>query len=180
MGPSEDGAFWLEVLEPYGVSGRLVAQGIRARRFTIRDHDQILLVGPFDRLHTAFPYTLLVSQAVTESVLVQRLGELGVRVRRRCELESFEQDGTGVTAMFVSGERMRASYLVGADGMHSTVRTHAGIGFRTSGSGNSYSLADVHLAGGVPHDEVAVYFSPEGQLVSVPFIDGTFKIVTSV
>jgi hypothetical protein len=56
----------------------------------------------------------------------------------------------------------------------------AGVGFRTSGSGNSYSLADVRLSGGAPNDEVAVYFSPEGQLVSVPFIDGTFKIVTSV
>jgi 2-polyprenyl-6-methoxyphenol hydroxylase-like FAD-dependent oxidoreductase len=51
---------------------------------------------------------------------------------------------------------------------------------KTSGSGSSYSLADVHLAGGVPRDEVAVYFSPEGQLVSVPFVDGTYKIVTSV
>ncbi len=117
---------------------------------------------------------------MTESVLIQRLRELGVRVRRPCEFQSLQQDGTGVTAIFPGGERMRARYLVGADGMHSTVREQAGIGFRTGGSGNSYSLADVHLSGGVPQDEVAVYFSPEGQLVSVPFVDGTFKIVTSV
>ena len=136
------------------------------------------MVVPFDRLPTAFRFTLLVSQAVTESVLLQRLGELGVRVQRPCELQSLQQDDAGVTAMFVS-ERIRARYLVGADGMHSTVRQDAGIGFRTSGSGNSYSLADVHLSGGVPTNEVVVYFSPEGQLVSVPFLDGTFKIVTS-
>ena len=43
--------------------------------------------------------------------------------------------------------------------MHSTVRAQARIGFETSGSGNSYSLADVHLSGGVPKDEMAVYTS---------------------
>src|SRR5438094_3429482 len=71
----------LAVLEPYGAAQRLVAQGIRERRFTIRDHDQVLMVVPFDRLPTAFPFTLLISQAVTESVLVQRLGEPGMRAQ---------------------------------------------------------------------------------------------------
>ena len=64
-----------------------------------------------------------------------------------------------MTAIFAGGERMRARYLVGADGMHSTVREQAGIGFRTGGSGGAYSLADVRLSGGVPKDEVAVYTS---------------------
>ncbi len=47
----------LEVLEPYGAAQRLVAQGIRARRFTTRDHDQVLIVVPFDRFPTAFPFS---------------------------------------------------------------------------------------------------------------------------
>ena len=51
----------LEVLEQYGVARRLAALGIRARRFTIRDRDQVLMVVPFDRLLTAFPFALLVS-----------------------------------------------------------------------------------------------------------------------
>lgn len=29
----------LEVLEPYGIATRLACQGIRARRFTVRDRD---------------------------------------------------------------------------------------------------------------------------------------------
>ena len=64
--------------------------------------------------------------------------------------------------------------------MHSTVRERAGIGFSARTSATSYSLADVHLSGGLPGGEVAVYFSPEGQLVSVPFPDGTYKIVANV
>ena len=170
----------LEVLEPYGVAQRLAAQGIHARRFTIRDRDRVLMDVPFDWLPTAYPYTLLVSQAVTESVLLQRLRELGGRLLQPYTLTGLDQDGTGVTATFASGERVRAGYVVGADGIHSTVREQARIGFGGSAAGASYSLADVHLSGGVPADEVAVFFAPEGQLVCVPFPDGSYKLVANV
>lgn len=170
----------LEVLEPYGVTERLATRGIHAQRFTIRDHDRILMTVPFGQLPTAYPYTLLISQAVTEQVLLHRLRQLGVEVQRPYALTGLDQNRTGVTAAFADGGRVRARYLVGADGMHGTVREQAGIGFRAGSSAQSYSLADVHLSGGVPPDEVAVYFSPEGQLVSVPFPDGSYKIVANV
>jgi 2-polyprenyl-6-methoxyphenol hydroxylase-like FAD-dependent oxidoreductase len=171
----------LEVLEPYGVTERLAAEGIHARRFTIRDRDRVLMTVPFDWLPTAYPYTLLVPQALTEAVLLQRLNQLGGRVLRPYALTSLDQDATGVTATFASGERMRASYVVGADGVHSTVREQASIGFGDGdAAGASYSLADVHLSGGLPADEVTVFFSPDGQLVSVPFPDGSYKLVANV
>ena len=160
----------LELLDPYGVAEPLAARGIHARRFTIRDHDRILMTVPFDRLPTAYPYTLLVSQAIIEAVLLQRLGQLGTQVYRPHTLTGLRQDATGVTASFADGGQVRARYLVGADGMHSAAQTSA----------TSYSLADVHLSGGLPAGQVAVYFSPEGQLVSVPFPDGTYKIVANV
>jgi 2-polyprenyl-6-methoxyphenol hydroxylase-like FAD-dependent oxidoreductase len=72
----------LELLDPFGVAEQLTARGIHARRFTIRDHDRILVTVPFDRLPTAYSYTLLVSQAITEAVLLQRLGQLGSQVYR--------------------------------------------------------------------------------------------------
>ncbi len=170
----------LEVLEPYGVAQRLASQGIHAQRFTIRDRDRVLMNVPFDWLPTAYPYTLLVSQAVTESVLLRRLHQLGGRVLRPYTLTRLDQDGTGVTATFAGGQQLRAGYVVGADGTHSTVRQQAGIGFDAGVAGASYSLADVHLSGSVPADEVAVFFAPEGQLVCVPFPDGSYKLVANV
>jgi 2-polyprenyl-6-methoxyphenol hydroxylase-like FAD-dependent oxidoreductase len=170
----------LEVLEPYGVAQRLVSQGIHARRFTIRDRDRVLMNVPFDWLPTAYPYTLLVSQAVTESVLLRRLHQLGGRALRPYTLSGLDQDGSGVTGRFAGGEQLRAGYMVGADGVHSNVREQAGIGFNASAAGASYSLADVHLSGGLPADEVTVFFAPEGQLVCVPFPDGSYKLVANV
>ena len=171
----------LEVLEPYGVAERLAAEGIHARRFTIRDRDRVLMTVPFDWLPTAYPYTLLVSQAVTEAVLAERLDQLGGGVLRPYTLTGLDQDRTGVTATFAGGERTRAGYVAGADGIHSTVRGQARIGFGAGDeAGASYSLADVHLSGGLPTDEVTVFFSPDGQLVSVPFADGSCKLVANV
>jgi 2-polyprenyl-6-methoxyphenol hydroxylase-like FAD-dependent oxidoreductase len=63
----------LEVLEALDVTPRLVARGLQAHRFTIRDRDRVLVPIDFGRLPTPYPYTLMVSQAVTEQVLLARL-----------------------------------------------------------------------------------------------------------
>jgi 2-polyprenyl-6-methoxyphenol hydroxylase-like FAD-dependent oxidoreductase len=170
----------LEVLEPLGVADRLIVQGLRAAQFTIRDRDRVLVPVRFDKLPTAYPYTLMISQAVTEQVLLERLTELGGRVARPYTLQTIDQDDDGVTASFTDGTRVRARYLVGADGMHSTVREQAGIGFTGGSYGESFALADVRLTGGVPSDEVVLYFSPGGMVVVAPLPDGTFRIVATV
>jgi 2-polyprenyl-6-methoxyphenol hydroxylase-like FAD-dependent oxidoreductase len=170
----------LELLESYDVAQQLVTQGIHAQRFTIRDRDRVLVEVPFDWLPTAYPYTLLVSQAVTESALLHRLEQLGGRVLRPYAITGVKQDHDAVIATFEGGDQVRARYLTGADGVHSIVRDEAGIRLRASPAGASYSLADVHLSGGLPADEVTVFFAPAGQLVCVPFRDGSFKLVANV
>jgi 2-polyprenyl-6-methoxyphenol hydroxylase-like FAD-dependent oxidoreductase len=170
----------LEVLADLGVSERLVAEGIEAPRFTIRDRDKILVPIRFDDLPSDFPYALMVSQAVTERVLLERLVEFGGHVRRPLTLVDLVQDDTGVTATTEDGTEIRARYVVGADGMHSTVRDQAGIGFPGGKYAESFSLADVRIEGDLPHDEVILYFSPEGTLVSAPLPDGSFRFVAPV
>lgn len=170
----------LEVLEPLKVAARLVERGLKARRFTIRDRDRVLMPIGFEQLPTRFPYTLMVSQAVTESVLLERLRELGGQVLRPRVLADICQDAAGVTATLDDGRQLRARYVVGADGMHSTVRERAGIGFTGGSYEESFLLADVRLTGGVPRDEVILYFSPAGMVVVAPLPDGAHRIVATV
>ncbi len=64
-------------------------------------------------------------QGVLRDAVVQRLGPDAIRTSRR--LSSFEQDADGVLARFVDGsgaetETVRGAALIGADGIHSTVR----------------------------------------------------------
>ena len=46
--------------------------------------------------------------------------------------------------------------------------------------GESFVLADVRLSGGVPRDEVILYFSPAGMVVVAPLPDGVHRIVATV
>lgn len=170
----------LEELDPYGVSERLVTKGIRTPRFTIRDRDHVLMPVPFDKLGAVFPFTLLVSQAVTEQTLLDCLQRLGSHVLRPLTATHVEQDDSSVAVFFEGGQQMKAKFVVGADGVHSTIRGQAGIASKRDDSGASYTLADVHLSGGVPDDELVVYFSPAGHMVVLPLPGAIHRIVAHV
>lgn len=170
----------LELLEPFGVTANLVARGVHTPTFTIRDRDDLLIAVPFSELPTRYPYTLMISQADTEAFLRARLEELGVKVIRPATVTEIQQARGHVVATFDDGQSVRARYLVGADGMHSTVREHAGIEFTGDTYGESFVLADVRLSGGVPDDEVILYFSPAGLVVLAPLPDDLYRVVATV
>lgn len=167
----------LEVLEELDLARRMVKEGLIARRFTMRAGRQILIPVDFSELPTKYPYSLMLSQADTERLLLERLHELGGAVLRPKTLRRLGPDENGVTATFDDGDTIRAGYVVGADGMHSTVRVQAGIGFTGSEFAESFALADVRLAGGAPRDEVILFYAKEGLTVVAPLPGDIFRIV---
>ncbi|MEV0231002.1 FAD-dependent monooxygenase [Nonomuraea sp. NPDC050786] len=78
------------------------------------------------------------------------------------------------------GRLIRASYVVGADGMHSTVREHSGISFTGDTYDQSFVLADVRLDWAGAADEVSLYFAPGGVTVVAPLPGGRHRIVATV
>ena len=170
----------LEVLEELDVARRMVKAGLLAPRFTMREGRRILISVDFSELPTQHPYTLMLSQADTERLLLERLHELGgpeSPVIRPKTLRGISQDADGVTATFDDGETIRASYVVGADGMHSTVREQAGIGFAGGEFAESFTLADVRVTGEAPRDEVILFYAKDGLTVLAPLPDDIFRIV---
>jgi 2-polyprenyl-6-methoxyphenol hydroxylase-like FAD-dependent oxidoreductase len=170
----------LEVLEDLDVSRRLVKEGVQAPRFTIRDGRRTLIHIDFSALPTDYPYSLMVPQDTTERLLLDRLTELGGRVIRPKTLTSISQDADGVTATFDDGDVIRARYVVGADGIHSTVREQAGIGFEGGVYDESFMLADVQLRGEAPVDEVILFWARAGLTVVAPLPGEIFRIVAPV
>jgi 2-polyprenyl-6-methoxyphenol hydroxylase-like FAD-dependent oxidoreductase len=170
----------LEVLDGLDVSRRLVKEGIQAPRFTIRDGARTLIPVDFSTLPTDYPYSLMVPQATTERLLLDRLTELGGTVIRPKTLTSVTQDAEGVTVAFEDGDVIRARYVVGADGIHSTVREQAGIGFQGDVYQESFTLADVRLQGETPVDEVVLFWAKEGLTVVAPLPGGNYRIVAPV
>jgi 2-polyprenyl-6-methoxyphenol hydroxylase-like FAD-dependent oxidoreductase len=170
----------LEVLHELDVTRRLRKEGIEAPRFVIRDGARVLVELDFSGLPTAYPFTLLVPQSTTERLLLDRVRELGGDVIRPKVVATVTHDADGVTATFTDGDVVRARYLVGADGMHSTVRERAGISFSGGAYEHSFVLADARLVGDAPVDEVRLFWAGEGLTVVAPLPDGTFRIVAPV
>jgi 2-polyprenyl-6-methoxyphenol hydroxylase-like FAD-dependent oxidoreductase len=98
-----------------------------------------------------YPRPWLIPQSRTDRILHDRFIALGGRVDLATALTGFTQDADGVTATLVHqgrAEAVRAQFLVGADGGHSTVRKTSGAGF----AGETYEtertlIGDVRVTG---------------------------------
>ncbi len=176
-------AHTLEMLEELGVSSELAERGMKLANFVIRDRNRPLVQLRFDQLPSAYRYLLMIPQNETEKVLAERLKALGGAVHRGITASAASQDGDGarVTLQSPKGETtVKARYVVGGDGMHSVVRTAAGIDFEGGSYEESFVLADVRMQWSLGASEVSLFFSPAGVVVVAPLPDGTFRIVATL
>ena len=176
-------AHTLEMLEELGVSGELAKRGMKLSNFVIRDRNRPLVQLRFDQLPSAYRYLLMIPQNETEKVFVERLAELGGSIQRGVTATAASQDADGarVTLQTPKGETMvKARYVVGGDGMHSIVRSAAGIEFEGGAYEESFILADVRMQWSLGATEVSLFFSPAGVVVVAPLPDGTFRIVATL
>ncbi|MEU6943841.1 FAD-dependent monooxygenase [Streptomyces sp. NPDC046316] len=93
-------------------------------------------------------------QYETERLLEEYVAGLGTVIERGTELLSFAQDADGVTARLrtASGadEELRARFLIGCDGAHSTVRKGLGLGYEGGAFPEEYMLGDVETDWDLP------------------------------
>jgi 2-polyprenyl-6-methoxyphenol hydroxylase-like FAD-dependent oxidoreductase len=163
----------LEVLAGLGVTEELVAKGNPAVRLRMHVRRRQLVVPLFDLGldDTAYPYLLFLSQAETERILDEHLAGAGVTVERGVELVDLRTttDAVAATLRHRDGrdEILRAGYVVGCDGAHSSVRQLAGIPFQGSAYPQTFVLADLE-ADGIGPDAAHVYLSERGLLFFFP------------
>lgn len=166
----------LELLDARGIAEALAATGERVgalRLLGSASLDLSLLPG-------RFPYVLVTPQYETERVLRERALAEGAEIVYGAEVVGLRQHPAGVDVeVRASGggaHTRRASYVVGADGVRSTVRGALGLPFPGQAAVRSVMLADVRLDD-APAGVLTVNAVGDAFAFLAPFGDGWYRVV---
>jgi 2-polyprenyl-6-methoxyphenol hydroxylase-like FAD-dependent oxidoreductase len=154
----------LEIFAGLGLSAEFLRRGTKIRGVDFYGLGTRRASFRLGELDTPFPFTLGLSEGVTEQILTQELERLGGRVERGIEFVDVEARAATVRARVrESGvERiLEASWLIGADGLHSKVRDAVGVGFPGHDHDRQWGVADVRFDNWpYERDLAAVIFDP--------------------
>jgi 2-polyprenyl-6-methoxyphenol hydroxylase-like FAD-dependent oxidoreductase len=166
----------LEQLDARGVADELVATGIPESKLRFLGGAELRL----PRLPSRFPYVLVTPQYETERVLAERARSLGAGLRYGAEVTGLARFADRVEVIVRAGGQpehlVRARYVVGADGMHSTVRTALAMPFPGKAVVRSVMLADVRLTG-TPPDTLTLNATGRAFALIAPFGDGWYRVI---
>src|SRR6266536_2220244 len=173
-----------------GPVGLTVAASLAGRGHGVTVVDRQVAVAHTSRAAVVHARTLEMLERIGVS---KRLAELGIHARqfsirdgdRELVPVRFDRLPTKYPYTLMvpqnSGDVIKAQYVVAADGMNSTIRDQAGLGYNGNDALSlSFTLADVQVEGGLPADQVLLFFSTPGMLVVAPLPDGSFRLVAEV
>lgn len=168
----------LEIYDQVGVLGDLAPHGTRVNAFIRHLADRAMRVDfDFGDLATRFPYMFNIDQVVIERVLRGHAALAGAEVEWNTRLESFQHDDDAITAVLrrddgsgAEQETVRARYLWGCDGGHSTVRKTLGLPLAGEAA-HTWLIADAVVHTDLDRDGVHWLFPGGGALMAFPFPD---------
>src|SRR4051794_33865573 len=136
----------IEIFDQRGIADRFLDEGRTAQLLSFAGTALDVASLP-----TRHPYTLGLSQGHVERILRGWVEELGVPIRGGVEVTGFAQDHEGVDVHLAeSGDPLRTSYLVGADGGRSIVRKAAEIDFVGAAATRSHLIAEARVREDAP------------------------------
>jgi 2-polyprenyl-6-methoxyphenol hydroxylase-like FAD-dependent oxidoreductase len=166
----------LEVFDGRGIAEQVIDTGQRVSALSLFGNLEVDLSD----LPTRFPFVLITPQYQVEAVLEERARAAGATVLTGTEVTGLDQDDDGVTVRLTGGDggsgELRAGYVVGADGVGSTVREALGLPFPGEAVVSSVMLADVRLAE-PPDDVLVVNAGDDGFSFVAPFGDGWYRVI---
>ncbi|KAI2606663.1 FAD binding domain-containing protein [Hypoxylon sp. NC1633] len=176
----------LELLNRHGDVRKLISQGNLSSGTTFYLNGKKVADVDISGLaeDTAFPLILIISQCQTEEFLDGCLAKHGFAVEHGLEAISIVQDPKGVTVKIRKPDRteetVRAKYVVGADGAHSSVRRAAkGLTFQGAAYPQDFILCDAHIKNAtMPWNRFSLCIG-KGSLAVFPLHDGTCRVVAS-
>ena len=173
----------LEILDMAGLVEPFLRVANRVASVAIISHRRRLAQLRFAPEDSPYPFIAMVPQDVTERLLVEHIAETTGRVEYETALVSAVDRGSHVVATLErGGDRLdvTATFVVGCDGAHSTVRHLLGVPFSGGEYEDSFMLADVETNDALPAGELQLCPSEFGPVAIFPMSATRRRIVAIV
>lgn len=170
----------LEIFHQMGIADRFLARGLRCQGVSMHlggTTDSII----FDQIHSPYPYILMLPQSETESILSDRLMELGGTVERSTELNRIHAVDGRYEVSITRGDHnevLACDWLLACDGAHSMVRECFSIPFLGDDLPENFLVADLTLETALPLDRIQL-FSNTGKLLGLFPLGKYYRIVAN-
>jgi 2-polyprenyl-6-methoxyphenol hydroxylase-like FAD-dependent oxidoreductase len=174
----------LEMFGRMGLAGEIIDSGVKSLAMQMYAAGRRLARADFDRVDSAYPFSVTTAQTDTERILTEALQALGVTIDRGTELTGLTQD-TGAAHLILrrsdgTQEQVDCGRVVGADGGHSTVRDLVGTRLQGSFQGERFLLGDVEAEHHLDLDSMYTYFAPGGPLLVFPMRGRRMRFIAKV
>ncbi|KAA0023613.1 rifampin monooxygenase [Antrihabitans cavernicola] len=133
----------IEVLDQRGLAGRFLEAG---KTYPLGGFFAAITKPSPTKLDTTHPYVLGLPQPITLRLLTEHAIDVGVDIRRACDVVGFEQNDDGVSVGLADGSTLDSRYLVGCDGGRSTVRKLLGVEFPGESATQETLLGELELS----------------------------------
>jgi 2-polyprenyl-6-methoxyphenol hydroxylase-like FAD-dependent oxidoreductase len=181
----------LELLEQRGMADKMLEVGNKAVGASIHGGGKRIFRLSYSHVDSNYGYTLFISQAETERILREQLAQQNVTIERSVEMIAFAQEAPhsssgrpgGVTATLRhedgSLEEVKVSYMISAEGAHSTVRNTLGLEFHGKALEENYALGDLYVGGELTETDFHIFSSEHGFMGMFPMGDRRFRVIAS-
>jgi 2-polyprenyl-6-methoxyphenol hydroxylase-like FAD-dependent oxidoreductase len=122
-------------------------------------------------------------QSETERLLTRHAASLGIFIERGVRLTALDQAGDGVDVGLTTAGgtgHLRAGWVVGADGGHSTARSAVGAALHGVFKGETFVFADVSAETDLSTDTTRMFAHPDGLAGTFPMNGGRTRFLFQV
>lgn len=167
-----------------GCTQRFIEAGGKVQEANILSGRDEIAHVEMTHVESSYNFVLMIPQSDTERLLEEHLATFGLKVERQVELKEFQSnaDGVSCTLLHPGGreEIAEASWLIGCDGAHSTVRHQLGMEFHGSTLLSDWILADIHLNGVSGAPAINIFWHAQGMLAIFPLEGTRYRVIADV
>jgi 2-polyprenyl-6-methoxyphenol hydroxylase-like FAD-dependent oxidoreductase len=167
-----------------GCTQHFIEAGLKVQGANILSGHKEIAHVEMTHIESPYKFVLMIPQSETERLLEEHLATFGLKAERQVELKQFQSsaDGVSCTVLHSDGreEIVEASWLIGCDGAHSTVRHQLGMEFHGSTLLSDWILADVHLNGVPGAPAVNIFWHVQGVLAIFPLGGTRYRVIADV